>query len=331
MKLTLTDKVSGSTENIKAKKKNVFVFILKIFIAAGLLIFLVGKVDFKQFMLVISNAKISFLLIAFLLLAVNLYLQFKKWELTCGKYLGTKNRSQIIYSLFAGLSAGTFTPARVGEYFGRAVAFKDKPVSKITVATFIDKFFPLLIVALAGSISSVLFIYFYYHTSILLSAALLAVLFAIFYLVIFLISKPGLLETLAEKTFPDNKRVASFLEIIKHFRNPGRQYPLKMSIFSFLFYLCYIFQFSLLIAAFSGGYDFIHYFWAANLVMFTKSLIPSISFAELGIREGAAVFFLGSMGLTSIVAFNAALSLFFINVLLPSLTGLFFLLKKDHA
>lgn len=316
---------------MRAKKKSVLFFLLKIIIAAGLLLFLIFKINFSEFAEVLKHAKLSFLIIGFSLLSVNLFLQYKKWELTCGNYLQENNKRKILYSLFAGLSAGTFTPARVGEYFGRAVAFKNKPIIQITVATFIDKFYPLIIIAIVGSISSVLFIYYYYHAAIYIALLLFLLLFIIFYGAIYLLVKPGILDSILIKIFPENKKINSLRETINMFRNTDRRYSVKMLILSVLFYLCYIFQFSFFIAAYAGHYDLIHFFWAGNLVMFTKSIIPSVSFAELGIREGASVYFLGVMGFTSIVAFDAAISIFFINVLLPSITGVFFLLKKDNA
>ncbi len=313
-----------------SKRKNFFFIALKILIASGLIIYIINKVNFSEFAEIIRNARPSFLFLGFSLLAGNLYIQFKKSELTCFNFLKEKNKRKILGSLFAGISAGTFTPARVGEYFGRALPFKDKPILQITAATFLDKLYPLIIVALIGAVSSALFIFYYYHVPIYLSLLILILLLSIIFLVIFLAVKPGILETIVGKVFPDNKNLAAYLEKIKPFRNPGRRYSAKMIAFSLIFYFCYISQFSLLIAAYSGNYDFLHYFWAANLVMFTKSLVPSLSFADLGIREGAAVYFLGSMGLPGIVAFDAAITLFFINVLLPSITGIFFMMKKDN-
>ncbi|MBK9099222.1 MAG: hypothetical protein IPM14_14110 [bacterium] len=52
---------------------------------------------------------------------------------------------------FFGFSAGIITPLRIGEYFGRGIEFKDKSIVQVTVATLIDKFFPLLMVASLGS------------------------------------------------------------------------------------------------------------------------------------------------------------------------------------
>lgn len=323
--------ISRVPKGKSAKAKDVIFFAIKIVIASGLLIYIINKINFREFAGVIRNAKPSFLLFGFSLLAGNLYLQFKKWELTCGNFLNEKDKSKILRSLFAGFSAGTFTPARIGEYFGRALPFKEKPFFQITAATFVDKLYPLIIVTLIGSVCSALYIFYYYHASFYLSLFVLIFLLSILFITIYLAVKPGFLETLAGKIFPNNEKISTYLEGTRLFRKPDRRYSIKMIFLSLMFYLCYISQFSLFIAAYSGNYDFLHYIWAANLVMFTKSLIPSISFAELGIREGAAVYFLGSMGLTGVVAFNAAITLFFINVLFPSITGLFFMMKKENA
>ena len=313
------------------KHKAVLIFLIKILIAAGLLFFLISKINPGELIIAFTNAKLHFLLLSFSLLALNLYLQFKKWEITCSNILEERDKKKIIRSLFAGLSGGAFTPARIGEYFGRAVEFKNKPLLQITVATFIDKFYPLVIVAFIGSVSSILFLHFYYSVSLYLTLSLFILLFAIFYLLIYLMLRPGLMDIILEKIFPKDEKYKSLFEASKYFGTIDRKYSMNMVLLSLSFYLCYIFQYAFLVAAFSENFHPIRFIWAGNLVMFAKTLIPSISFAELGVREGASIYFLGQMGEISAVAFNAAITLFFINVLLPSVAGLFFLFKKDNA
>jgi len=64
--------------------------------------------------------------------------------------------------------------------------------------------------------------------------------------------------------------------------------------------------------------------------MFAKTIIPPVSLGELGIREGASIFFITALGESASVGFNASIFLFFINVLIPSLIGLILLLKKNN-
>lgn len=101
-----------------------------------------------------------------------------------------------------------------------------------------------------------------------------------------------------------------------------------MVFLSALFYACFIFQFAILASAFTNHYHFLNYIWAGNLVMFTKSIIPAISFGELGIREGASVYFMKQVGETAAAGFNTSIFLFLINVLLPALVGLILIIKR---
>ena len=66
---------------------------------------------------------------------------------------------------------------------------------------------------------------------------------------------------------------------------------------------------------------------AALLVFFSKSFFPPISLGDIGVREAMAVFFFGFFGVAEQAAFNAAMFLFVINLLLPSLFSLKYLAK----
>ena len=60
---------------------------------------------------------------------------------------------------------------------------------------------------------------------------------------------------------------------------------------------------------------------------FVKTLLP-IALGDLGIRESAAVEFFSYINVKNTTAFNASIMLFAINVLFPSVVGLFFVLKN---
>ena len=102
-----------------------------------------------------------------------------------------------------------------------------------------------------------------------------------------------------------------------------------MFLVSLLFYFCFLIQYALLVSAFSNHTNFADYIWAGNLMMFAKTIIPPVSLGELGIREGASVFFITQFGESASAGFNASIFLFIINLLIPSLIGLILLLKKN--
>ena len=103
------------------KNKTAIIFAVKIVIAVGMLFYLASSIEYGKIHSAIENANLLLIAVAFLLSFANIYLQYSKWRLTCGQVLEEKKKFKILTSLFYGFSAGTITPLRVGEYFGRAI------------------------------------------------------------------------------------------------------------------------------------------------------------------------------------------------------------------
>ncbi|GBD86862.1 hypothetical protein BMS3Abin03_00786 [bacterium BMS3Abin03] len=323
-----------NTESVKQKYfagyKSYLVLLLKLLIAAGIIYYLITYIDFNKVLLALNNSDLTFIYAAAILSILNIYLQFLKWKLTCSQVLNENSNSKILTSLFYGFSAGVITPIRIGEYFGRAIAFKDKSVLQTTVATLIDKFFPLLIVAFLGSMSMIIFIYLFYDVSIYIASSLFILLFTFFYFLFVLIKTEKFWDSIFFSKLRSIKKLNRFFDKLQVLKKLDRVYFTKMSLISFLFYACFLIQYSLLVTGFSQNTEFANYLWAGNLIMFAKTIIPPISFGELGIREGASVFFLTQFGETSEVAFNASIFLFLINIFIPALFGLVLLIKKNN-
>ncbi|HSP86777.1 MAG TPA: lysylphosphatidylglycerol synthase transmembrane domain-containing protein, partial [Ignavibacteriaceae bacterium] len=286
--------------------RNKILLLIKILIAGGLLAYIVSSIKITELLRAFESANYYLILLAFVLLIPNIFLQYWKWKITCKSILNVEEKNIILYSLFQGLAAGAFTPFRVGEYFGRAFLFKEKTLLQVTIATLIDKFFPLVILAFIGSISSVIFIYLFYNISIYLAASLFAIIFVLFYLLIQLLIDPDFWNNFLFNKIKKSKTLQKYLGKIRFIKNLEKNYSLKMFSISFLFYLCFVIQFVILVSAFTNDINLLDYFWSATLVMFTKTFFPAISLSELGIREGVSVFFLGEMGVAAASAFNAS-------------------------
>ena len=326
----MSDTISNKITNIfSGSMKGILFNVLKIFIAAGLLVYIVVKVNFREIIEALKNADIVLISIASALVFLNIYLQFLKWKITCEYLLNEKNNKKIFLSLFYGFSGGVFTPARIGEYFGRAVAFRDKTLLKVTIASFIDKLFPLMVVVACGSLASILFLHYYYHVSVYLTSSLFILLAVMFNLAYMFMLDQGFWDNILFARISKHPKFKKFMDNIVILKNLDKLYSTKMVIISIGFYVCYIFQFALLAAAFTRHTDYIHYVWAGNLIIFSKSIIPPVSLGELGIREGASIFFLQQFGETAVAGFNASIFLFLINVLIPSVTGFFLLFRKN--
>jgi len=315
--------------NSHDRKKTYLIVVVKLLIAAGILYYLISFIDYQEIISALSAANVYLITAAFLLSFINIYLQYLKWKLTCGTMMSENNDAKILTSIFYGLSAGAITPVRFGEYFGRAIAFKNKSLLQVTAATLVDKFFPLIIVTFLGSMASIVFIYVNYEVSLHIILSLFVVVFSLFYIIVLIIRNERFWDNVVFARLRNSNRFSKLLIHFGSLRNLDRKYAGKMTVISFLFYICFLVQYALLVAAFSHNSDFLIYLWAGNLIIFVKTAIPQISLGELGIREGASVFFLTSFGELSSVAFNASIFLFIINILLPALVGLFLLLRKN--
>lgn len=310
--------------------KTTVVIAAKLIIAAGLLIFLINFIDYDQIISAINEANLLMIGLVLILGVANIGLQYIKWRITCNEVLEVNDNSKIFRSLFFGFSAGIITPLRIGEYFGRGIEFRDKSLVQVTVATLVDKFFPLLMVASIGSVSSLLFIYYYHNVSIYLVLSLFVLIFSFFYLLLMLLVSNRFWNSLLFSRLNTSSRVRSFLDKLKIFENLDKRYFYKMIVISFLFYSCFLIQYALLAMAFSNHFNFINYLWAANLIMFSKTIIPPVSIGELGIREGVSIYFLTQMGESASVGFNASIFLFIINLLIPALIGVGMFLRKNE-
>jgi len=311
--------------------RNKILLFLKILIAGGLLTYIISSIKISEIVNAFESANYFLIFVAFILVVPNIFLQYWKWKLTCKSILNYSDRKKIIYSLFQGFAAGAFTPFRLGEYFGRAFLFKERTLIQVTIATLVDKFFPLIIVAFTGALSSIIFIFLFYNVSVYLTAALFVVVFVLFYLLIQLLIDPEFWDNFLFNKIKKSKTLHKYLGKTRFIKNLDNHYSIKMFSISFLFYSCFVVQFVILVSAFTNQVNVLDYFWSASLVMFAKTFFPAISLSELGIREGVSVFFLGQMGVSAANAFNAALFLFFINILIPALIGSVLLFKKNNA
>lgn len=310
------------------KNKPVLLFLSKIIIAGGLLYFIISRIEFSEIILGLKTVNISLLILAFVLTGINIFLQYWKWYVVCEKILGEKNRKKILISLFQGISGGSFTPARVGEYFGRAIVFKDKSLTQVSIATVIDKFFLLAVISFFGSVTSILLLHYYYQLNIYLTIGFISGLILLSYLVIFILINQGNWKISLISKINKYEKLSNLLKKLSILKQMDKRFSVKLVLITLLFYLTIILQFGVLVAAFSNHFEVINYLWAGSLVMFAKSIVPPVAIADLGVREGASVFFVRIFGEIGVVGFNASIFLFLINILLPSLIGILFLFKK---
>ncbi|MFQ5676626.1 MAG: lysylphosphatidylglycerol synthase transmembrane domain-containing protein [bacterium] len=288
--------------------KSRLIFWAKIAIAILALSILGKSIKIESFGQLFSNARWHYLLIAFLIIVPNLMIQVWKW-----RYLLRLANSSISWetafkSFIVGYPLGFVTPGRLGE-IGRALYVKEISPGKTLRLFALDKGMNLVVTLFPGGIGVFSLIQ---HDLIaknplpfLMTVALTGT--SLMYFVGF--------STIVKRW------IGRFIKIYDY----NTRNNLALIAFSLIFYVIFLGQFVILISNFVTT-QMLPASAAAAAVFFTKTILP-ISFGDLGIREGAAVFYFGKIALSPSVALNASLLLFLFNVGIPALIGLPVLFK----
>jgi len=222
--------------------------------------------------------------------------------------------------LFYGLTGGAFTPGRIGEYAGRGLILNDKSFITVSAATMIEKFFVLFNEIIFGTAALAAFM-------ILKNPEMNPqILYGFSFLICFIIFCYKFKNRLLSSVINICSRIKllnRYPELIKTILTIDKKYIRRMMIITTLYFIIYTLQFVLAAASFTTHFDFINLFWAAVLIMFSKTALGFFSFGELGVREGAAVYIFTLFGFSGSAGFNAGILIFLINIILPALAGMF--------
>jgi uncharacterized membrane protein YbhN (UPF0104 family) len=269
-------------------------------IAAGVLFALMKSLHTDILLATFQKANGRYLAAAAALLIPNLGVQWVKWHYLLTRVDSALPRRDSLKSLLAGFPLGMMTPGQLGE-IGRGWMIYHIPKKTTLTLAVIDKA-SNLIVSVAFGLVAILFSRTAGWERLSLSA-------------VFLIAG-------AAAIFKFSAAPAA----LQHTGLNAKNY-LWVFFYSALFYFIFMLQLLVLILSFQS-FNFLEGLTAAAGAFLVKTLLP-ISFGDLGIREGAAVFFFSKISVSAAAAFNAAILLFVINVAGPTLIGLYVLFEKS--
>jgi len=315
------DKPEPAAKSI-LRKKSTFTF-LKIAVALLVLLVLVRKISLREIELAFATANRMYLIAAALALAANLYLQFKKWQLLVRLEKKSVTNSEIFISLMSGYTLGFITPGRIGE-FGRGIFISQTRMARLLGLTVIDKLCSLIMIYIFGVLGFAYFLKQQVHFLFYLPVFITGLLISAALLLLFL--KVDRFRIVFHRLIKRWKRYEKIDELFISLENISANKKARLLFWAFCQTLTYIGQFYLLLKAFTPQAGWLSLLAIAS-TLFAKTLLP-ISFGDLGIRESAAVFFFGKLGIPAGAAFNASFTLFIINILFPSMIGLVFILRN---
>ena len=292
------------------------------------------KMLFKSFKSLILNGSLLFpFLIIFILMLVNWSLEALKWKYMIAK-VEKISFIRSFKAILAGISVSSFTPNRVGEFFGRVFILKVANPWKAIFITLIGSMSQLLITILAGSISLALLGNLYFKTNeqnlrIFFYAALFIISIAdiCFIMMYFNVSfLNSFINRIIKKRW---RRIRSYLNVFSAFtvRELNNVFWL-----SFLRYCVFTFQFYILLKAFQIPVSLFESVMLTSFIYFAMAAIPTIALAELGIRGSVAVgvitFYFetirGAESINPLAIIAASSVLWLVNLALPAIVGTFF-------
>lgn len=302
-------------------------FYIKIIFTISFVGYLVFKVDPAMIRADFSSVAWDYFWVGLGLTLPNLLIQGLKWQYLVRMIDSDVSWRSVWRSLFAGFSIGLITPGRIGE-MGKGI-FIDSPHRKLIIGFgVIDKILSQIALAVFGAVALLYLTEFVFDFNRATQMAILLSVFLIVGALAFMVFRPSSVRQLIEtmKTWvrflPWNKHITDVLSAADEFKRhhfwPSLHYALLFQWTVFIQIYC-----------FANAFHAIS-FWealsASAAAMFVKALLP-ITLMDIGVREGALIFFLGKFGVDAASAFNTSVMIFLSNVLLPGLIGVYFVYK----
>ena len=293
-----------------------WLFAIKAVLAAVAVAALVELAGPAEVVAALSHADAGWALAALALVPVNIGLEAYRWGRLVRRLAPEVRYRDALRAVVGSYPLGLLTPGRVGDYVGRAVYLRAIPAGASAALTFAERM-ATLAACLAGGLVA---LGPYLATQAAPSPLWPAVTFlgavatlAILSLVLF----PKLASTVAATLLP----FRAVRRAGRAFGKIPREETAGLVALSALRYVVFSGQFVLLAHALAPEAPWGGLWVGVALVFFAKSAIPQVTLGDLGVREGAAVFFLGAYGVGAGAAFDAALALFAMNLLLPAVVG----------
>lgn len=271
--------------------------------------------------------------VIFVLMLLNWCTETIKWKYLVRR-IETIRFFVAVKAVLTGITISTFTPNRIGEYFGRAFILKKANPVEAIILTIVGSMSQLLVTILMGTGALLLLLpQFAVHIGrwpavlypgIITSILLLDVGLILIYLNV------GAKWPLARYFLKHNWRKAySYLSVISRIRRKELAYVLLLS---FLRYGIFFTQFFISLRLFGVLISLNEAMLLLPVIYLALAVIPTIALTELGVRGSVAIFVIGSFlavhgsqsGQWDTAVLSAATLIWIINLAIPALVGAFF-------
>ncbi len=293
---------------------------IKIVIAIILVTMLIFRTEPKEIYAAIVQAKLLLILFALALLPLNIFFQYSRWRILVRLANPQSSAKDILSSLLCGITLGFITPGRLGE-FGRSFFIPSVHWPRLMGLTLLDKLFAMMVLFALGLAGIAQFLHQNVPTLIWLPLLLSVLGFLILFFVL-LWSPQFVSSVILRRLLKKHHKLRLILSSLELLQTSTASLLATLALAQVI---TYSLQFYLLISSFYSV-PILRGLSAIAAIMWVKTMLP-ISIGDLGVRESAAIFFLGQLGVPDAAAFDASMLLFAMNVLIPAIIGSVLLFK----
>jgi len=319
-----------------ARYRKPILLLLKFAVSVWLVYFILTKIQLSEIHAEFDQINWFCLVMGAVLTMPNILVQHLKWRYLVHVVEPRIGYKEIFESLMCGFSIGLITPGRLGE-LGKGFFIPSVPKVQITGMSIIDKILSQFALSIFGMVGILYFLREKFHFPLSLKIFLIAAAICFAGLLWCLIFWPVTIRRAirnSKKLFyrmPYRRQIFSLISASDLFK---RHHFWPSALYAVIFQLIIYAQFYFFINVFDDV-TWVEALSAASGAMLVKSFLP-IALMDLGVREGAVIYFFGLLGVTSAAAFNASILVFVSNVLLPGAIGVGFLVhfnffKKQNA
>ena len=267
-----------------------------------------------------SSSQFVIMILAFLLVPINIYLEGIKWKLQLKPIEYISNCKSFI-SIFTGISAGMFFPNRMGNFLGRIFMLEKGDRIKASLTTLVGGMAQMIATVSIGLFSTL----FFAEKHIILigiSVLFIITLLILMYFNIFLLRY---FQFIIPKKFKEKTK--DYFEIFSLY---DKKELLKILILSFARYFLYTFQFVLLIWAFKIPLNYFNAMIPISLTYLLMMIVPFITITEIAVRGSVSIMVFENWLIMNdinssfgMMVFSASSLLWIFNIAIPALIGLF--------
>jgi hypothetical protein len=257
-----------------------------------------------------------------LLMLVNWVAEAFKWKYITRELVSITSW-QAVEAVFCGLTWAIFTPNRIGEYGGRVMFLPNRKRIAGMFVMAIGSFGQNVITNVLGLTALIWFAFTFLHINIAISLALSLAAFGFMALMLVFYFNIGWLVTLLNR-ISFLKKYHRFFDIMAKYHTGEL---LNIMWFCLTRFFVFSFQYYLVIHLLLPDMPVFPMMMMVFILFFIQSALPSLDLLDVGVRSMTASAFFAYITDQNIAVMAAVSSIWFINLILPSILGSVFVLK----